>query len=212
MLHTHQTDAWTEKWNQNFSHPDYVYGKAPNVFLKQELDKLAPQTILFAAEGEGRNAVYAAQRGWKVSAFDISTAGRQKALRLAAENGVALDYVVGELPDLDFADESFVAIALIYAHFPANIKSAYHKILAQKLKKGGVVIFEAFSKKHLEYRSRNPAVGGPSNAESLFSAQEIRSDFQDFDVQVLEEKTISLNEGFLHNGTGSVIRFVGVKK
>ena len=90
-MHTHQTDAWTEKWNQNFSHPDYVYGKAPNVFLKQELDKLAPQTILFAAEGEGRNAVYAAQRGWKVSAFDISTAGRQKALRLAAENGVALD-------------------------------------------------------------------------------------------------------------------------
>ena len=127
-MHTHQTDAWTEKWNQNFSHPDYVYGKAPNVFLKQELDKLAPQTILFAAEGEGRNAVYAAQRGWKVSAFDISTAGRQKALRLAAENGVALDYVVGELPELDFADESFDAIALIYAHFPANIKSVARRI------------------------------------------------------------------------------------
>lgn len=95
-------DAWIEKWNRNFSRPEYAYGKTPNAFLQRELDRLTPQTILFAAEGEGRNAVYAARRGWQVSAFDISAAGREKALRLAAEHGVTLDYALGELPDLGF--------------------------------------------------------------------------------------------------------------
>lgn len=206
------TDAWIEKWNRNFSRPEYAYGKAPNAFLQRELDKITPQTILFAAEGEGRNAVYAARRGWQVSAFDISAAGREKALRLAAEHGVTLDYALGELPDLGFNDDSFDALALIYAHFPAEIKSRYHRLLAQKLKKGGVIIFEAFSKNHLAYRHANPEVGGPADADSLFSLQEVAADFRDFDAKILQEEVITLSEGLLHNGTGAVIRFVGIKR
>ncbi|MEL6628740.1 MAG: class I SAM-dependent methyltransferase, partial [Bacteroidota bacterium] len=150
--------------------------------------------------------------GWRVSAFDISQEGQNKALRLAEANQVSIDYQVGQLPDLDFGDEHFDAIALIYAHFPPSIKSEYHQILDKKLKKGGIVIFEAFGKNHLKYRNENPKVGGPPNLDSLFSTDELRSDFEHYDVLQLEEKEVELKEGLYHNGKGSVTRFVGRKK
>ncbi|MDO4795570.1 MAG: class I SAM-dependent methyltransferase [Brachymonas sp.] len=202
---------WLDKWNSNFQRPEYVYGTQPNAFFKQELDKLSPGRILLAAEGEGRNAVYAARQGWQVCAFDISEAGKNKALRLAADAGVDINYQVGELPDLRFDAAPFDALALIYAHFPPHLRSGYNRHLAGLLRPGGTVIFEAFSKNHLAYRQQDSRVGGPADLASLFSEEEIREDFQGFDVLTLQEQEITLNEGLFHNGVGSVIRFVGRK-
>jgi hypothetical protein len=83
--------------------------------------------------------------------------------------------------------------------------------LNQYLRIGGIVIFESFSKKHLEYRYKNEKVGGPTDVGSLFSIGELQSDFKHYDVVVLTEEVIDLKEGVHHNGEGSVIRFVGRK-
>lgn len=205
-------EPWTERWNERYSKEEFAYGKQPNNYLKEQLEKLDPGKILFAAEGEGRNAVFAASLGWTVSAFDISTEGKKKAMQLAAANKVTIDYRVGELYALDYKNEEFDAIALIYAHFPAAIKSAYHKTLDNYLRKGGILIFEAFSKKHSDYLARNEKIGGPKDSGMLFSTDEIKSDFANYEIIELAEKEIELNEGLFHNGTGSVIRFVGRKK
>jgi hypothetical protein len=53
-------DTWIERWNDRYSKDEYAYGEQPNNFLREELEKLKPGTILFPAEGEGRNAVFAA--------------------------------------------------------------------------------------------------------------------------------------------------------
>jgi 2-polyprenyl-3-methyl-5-hydroxy-6-metoxy-1,4-benzoquinol methylase len=204
-------DAWTERWNERYRQSGFAYGEQPNGYLKEQLEKLKAGTILFPAEGEGRNAVFAARLGWKVSAFDISEEGRKKALSLAEANQVTIDYQVGELQNLNYQPEQFDAIGLIYAHFPAEIKSVYHKSLDKYLRKGGVIIFEAFSKSHIEYIARNEKVGGPNNISMLFSIDEIRSDFPGYDIIDLEEKEIELNEGVYHKGLGSVIRFAGQK-
>jgi 2-polyprenyl-3-methyl-5-hydroxy-6-metoxy-1,4-benzoquinol methylase len=205
-------DTWTDRWNDRYSSEEFAYGTAPNKYLKEQLEKLKTGSILFPAEGEGRNAVFAAQLGWKVSAFDISAEGKNKALKLAEANNVVIDYQVGELETLNYQAEQFDVIALIYAHFPAAIKSSIQQTLETYLRKNGVIIFEAFSKKHLEYLAINDKVGGPKDIESLFSIEEIQSDFPDYEIIQLEEKVIELNEGLFHNGKGSVIRFVGKKK
>jgi 2-polyprenyl-3-methyl-5-hydroxy-6-metoxy-1,4-benzoquinol methylase len=205
-------DTWTDRWNERYSKNEFAYGEAPNNYLKEQLEKLNVGAILFPAEGEGRNAVFAATLGWKVSAFDISIEGKRKAMQLAAANNVSIDYQVGELQTLNYHNEQFDAIALIYAHFPAAIKSSYHKALDKYLKKDGVIIFEAFSKKHIDYISKNENVGGPKDIPSLFSIDEIRSDFANYDFKELAETEIELNEGLYHNGQSSVIRFVGQKK
>jgi len=205
-------DTWTDRWNDRYSSEEFAYGTAPNKYLKEQLEKLKTGSILFPAEGEGRNAVFAAQLGWKVSAFDISAEGKNKALKLAEANNVVIDYQLGELETLNYQAEQFDVIALIYAHFPAAIKSSIHQTLETYLRKDGYIIFEAFSKKHLEYLAINDKVGGPKDIESLFSIEEIQSDFPDYEIIQLEEKVIELNEGLFHNGKGSVIRFVGKKK
>jgi hypothetical protein len=125
---------------------------------------------------------------------------------------VTIDYQVGELQALNYKAKQFDAIALIYAHFPAEVKSLYHKTLDKYLRNNGIVIFEAFSKRHIEYISRNEKVGGPKDIAMLFSIDEIRSDFVNYQIIELVEKEIELSEGLFHNGKGSVIRFVGRKK
>jgi 2-polyprenyl-3-methyl-5-hydroxy-6-metoxy-1,4-benzoquinol methylase len=206
------SDIWTDRWNDRYSKEEYAYGEQPNDYLQQQLQKLEPGAILFPAEGEGRNAVFAAKRGWNVSAFDISTEGRNKALRLAEINKVTLDYQVGELQSLKYSIGQFDAVALIYAHFPADIKSLYHKTVSTYLRAGGMIIFEAFSKRHLDYIAKNEKVGGPKEVEMLFSIEEIKSDFINYEVIELIETEVELNEGLFHNGKGSVIRFVGRKR
>jgi SAM-dependent methyltransferase len=204
-------NEWTERWNERYRDEAFAYGEQPNNFLKEQLEKIRPGSILFPAEGEGRNAVFAATLGWTVSAFDISSEGKNKALRLAERNHVTLDYQVGELETLNYKSGQFDAVALIYAHFPATIKSSYHKLLNHYLRTGGIIIFEAFSKKHLAYIAKNEKVGGPKEIDMLFSIDEIKSDFANYEIIELEEKEIELQEGLFHNGQGSVIRFIGVK-
>lgn len=203
-------NIWLKRWEDRYRNEEYAYGTEVNEFFKSQLDQLEPGKILFGAEGEGRNGIYAATKGWEVTAFDISQEGKNKALKLAEMLEVEIDYKVGELPELVF-EEKFDVIALIYAHFPAEIKSNYHQILAQLVRTGGYVILEAFGKNHLEYRSKNEKIGGPTDLESLFSVEEIQSDFAGFEILVLEEKEIELSEGLYHNGKGSVVRFVGRK-
>jgi hypothetical protein len=206
-------NQWLNKWNSRYSKKSYAYGTEPNLYLKNKLGALlGTGAILFPAEGEGRNAVYAAQLGWDVSAFDISEVGKQKATQLAEQKQVSIDYKIGELEVLDYKPEQFDAIALIYAHFPPNIRSNYHRLLHTYLKKRGTIIFEAFSKDHLKFRNKNPHVGGPIDLDSLFSLEELTSDFQDYEILELKKTTIELNEGDSHVGTGSVIRFLGRKR
>jgi 2-polyprenyl-3-methyl-5-hydroxy-6-metoxy-1,4-benzoquinol methylase len=206
------TDTWTDKWNERYANAEFAYGEQPNNFLKEQLELLPTGKILFPAEGEGRNAVFAAKLGWTVFAFDISIEGQKKARQLAERNKVNIDYQVGELEKLNYQDGQFDVIALIYAHFPANIKSHLHKTLDKYLRKGGRIIFEAFSKSHINYLAKNEKVGGPKDLESLFSEDEIRADFDNYDFLELKETEVNLNEGLFHNGKGSVIRFVGRKK
>ena len=206
------TDTWTDRWNERYSKDEFAYGDQPNNYLKEQLEKLSVGTILFPAEGEGRNAVFAAKLGWTVSAFDISFEGKKKAFRLAETNKVKIDYQVGELQTLNYNPEQFDVIALIYAHFPAEVKSSYHRTLDKYLRKGGLIVFEAFSKRHIDYIAKNEKVGGPKDIGMLFSIDEIKSDFGNYEMIELEEKEIELKEGLFHNGKGSVIRFVGRKK
>jgi hypothetical protein len=199
-------------WDDRYSKTEFAYGEQPNNFLKEQLIKIPVGTILFPAEGEGRNAVYAATLDWTVDAFDQSIEGEKKALKLAEKHHVSINYMAGEFRSLTYTENQFDALALIYAHFPADKKSSYHKILTTYLRPGGIVIFEAFSKRHLDYNRINEKVGGPKDLETLFSIEEIKSDFENFEIIELEEKEIQLNEGLFHNGLGMVIRFVGRKK
>ena len=181
-------------------------------YIKSILSTITPGKILFPAEGEGRNAVYAAKLGWDVFAFDISEEGKKKAEMLALKNGVEINYQVGSFDDVLFDNHSFDVIALIYAHFHQDYRRVYHQKLTNYLKTGGYIILEAFSKKHIEYNAINPSIGGPKEPEMLYTMEELTDDFPNFEQLEMMEKEIELNEGLYHIGKGSSIRFLGRKK
>ncbi|WP_343670942.1 class I SAM-dependent methyltransferase [Chitinophaga sp.] len=201
-------EQYKARWDDRYRETDFAYGKTPNLFFKEWLDKLEKGTILMPADGEGRNGVYAAATGWQVTATDLSQEGKTKALQLASELQTTLTYIVGDLETIQFEPASFDAIGLIYAHFLPEKKSILHRQLDAYLKPGGSIIFEAFSKNH----KANAQVGGPTDAAWLFSEEEIKQDFPDYEILLLKEEIVGLEEGKYHNGQGTVIRFIGRKK
>ncbi len=199
-------------WDERYSNEAFAFGENPNVFLTETLPQFNPGKALCAAEGEGRNAVFAAGLGWEVSAFDLSEYGKIKAEILATKNLVSIDFTVGDIQTLQYDANSFDALVMIYAHFPTSIKSSCHHQLITYLKPGGLIIFEAFSKNHIQYNSINPKVGGPKDMDQLYTIEEIKKDFKDFEIIELIETETDLSEGLYHIGLGSVIRFVGRKQ
>ena len=199
-------------WNERYSAGEYVYGETPNKFLAEKLAGLKPGKILFPADGEGRNSVYAATLGWDAHAFDQSAEGKRKAELLAAKKGVHIHYDVASMPDVQYAPGSFDAMALIFAHFPGQDKLIYLQQLSTYVKPGGIVIFEAYSKNHLKFKATNPTVGGPSEEAMLYTTEELKACFPAYEIEELQENEVEIREGTLHGGMSSVVRFVGRKK
>ncbi|RBL90255.1 class I SAM-dependent methyltransferase [Chitinophaga flava] len=198
-------------WDERYANQEFVYGKEPNIFFKLQLDRLPIGSILMPADGEGRNGVYAAVNGWTVTSCDLSQEGRKKALQLAAERGVTLEYLVGNFEELSFPESAFDAAGLIFAHVQPDQKSLLFQMVDRSLKPGGYVIFEAYSKQHVKHQQLNPTAGGPKNEEHLYSAKELLQSFGHYDIQLLEETEVQQKEGIYHTGTGAVVRLVGRK-
>lgn len=201
-----------EFWDQRYSQKEYAYGETPNEYFRNQITALTPGKMLLPADGEGRNGVFAATLGWEVDAFDISTEGKRKAELLADKHKVSIHYVIGACGELAYPENSFDAIALIYMHLPPSIMSGCHRQLVEYLKPGGVIIFEGYSKKHIEYQRTNPAVGGPRDVDMLFDIAQIKRDFPSISFITLIEEEIDLQEGQYHEGKAMVIRFTGKKK
>ncbi|SOD96915.1 class I SAM-dependent methyltransferase [Spirosoma fluviale] len=196
-----------EFWETRYSSPTYAYGTQPNEFFKQCIDTLPPGRVLLPAEGEGRNAVYAARQNWAVDAFDFSEAGRQKALQLAETFGIKFAYTIDTFAEIDVPENTYGLIGLIYAHMPSVERKVVHKRLISFLKPGGFVILEAFHKEQLG----NPS-GGPKDSDMLYNRTDLLEDFNELNILQLEEVYTDLNEGPFHHGSACVIRLVAKKK
>lgn len=198
-----------EFWNKRYDSESYIYGKEPNVFFRCKLDEITPGRILLPAEGEGRNGIYAARCNWEVDAFDLSVSGQMKAMNLADEYGVQINYKTGSMDNIPFAGNTYDVVALLFAHWPESLRAANHQKLISFLKPGGFLILEGFSKLNLQYTENYPQIGGPRDIGMLFSVDEIKSDFADLEILILEAKEVELSEGENHKGTGHVVNFVG---
>lgn len=195
-----------EFWNEKYAAETLHYGEKPNRYLALMLDSRAPGRLLLPAEGEGRNAVFAARHGWEVHAFDQSARGREKALALAEKAGVEIHYQQADA--LAYQPEGkFDAIALIYTHLPAELRRPFHAKLPDWLRTAGEIWVEAFAPGQLQFRS-----GGPQNEAMLYTPALLEEDFgAHLQIRQNEITQYELDEGPGHQGKGEVVRFRAVK-
>ncbi len=197
----------SEFWDERYGPEKYFYGKEPNGFFKSCIDNGKPGKILLPGDGEGRNAVYAARMGWDVFAFDQSKMGRKKALMLAKEHGVSIQYDVCGITDYNIEGNSFDMISLIYIHLYEEERKLFHRAFVKGLKPGGLLVMEVFSKKQFGNSS-----GGPKDIELLYDIEELKDDFQSLEIIQAEDMSIYHDESFAHSGDAEIIRFIGRKK
>jgi len=197
-----------EFWEQRYREEGYAYGEKPNVLFEAFIKSHNPGKILLPAEGEGRNAVYAALKGWDVDAYDFSEKAIQNALDFAAQHKVSINYVHNSHTDLDKYEQCYDAIALIYAHVPNHLRHRFHLQLSGLLKPGGWFVMEAFTPEQFGRSS-----GGPKDITMLYTPEHIRSDFKEnFDFELFEVVDEELNEGKYHVGKANFIRMIAKKK
>ncbi len=198
-------------WNERYSQSEFIYGEAPNHYFAEKLSELNIGKILFPAEGEGRNAVFAAKKGFEVCAFDQSKEGKKKAEILADKNSVKINYDIISAHEINYEKESFDALVMVFAHFPELERRNLHRKFSSLIKKGGKIILEGFSKQHTTYQKENNKAGGPKEPAMLYDIEELKKDFSDFDFDEAYITETMLDEGNYHNGKASVIRLFGIK-
>jgi 2-polyprenyl-3-methyl-5-hydroxy-6-metoxy-1,4-benzoquinol methylase len=194
-------------WNQRYSSEEYAFGREPNLYFKSVIDRYSPGKLLVPGAGEGRDAVYAATLGWDVFAFDASDVGKEKALRLAEEKGVAIRYDVMDAADFDFSKVQYDMIVMTYFHLPVDLRRHFFGNLFKALKLEGVVVIEAFNPLQLNYTS-----GGPKDISMLLTKEIFDEELTHIKCIQCYEQRITLDEGPLHQGQAEVTRFLGNKR
>jgi SAM-dependent methyltransferase len=192
-------------WNDRYANRAYAYGTEPNAFFKSQIDQRPAGRILLPAEGEGRNAVYAAKLGWEVVAFDQSEAGEKKAMQLAEATQTSISYRIEDAMDFNEAN-AFDLIFYGFFHVPPTVLQPVYDHLNTFVKPNGLILLEGFSTKNMGRGS-----GGPQNEAMLFTTSRVKSLLHDFKTLKVWEEEIILNEGPFHQGNACVIRAIGVK-
>jgi SAM-dependent methyltransferase len=188
-------------WDQRYGEPGYAYGTDPNSFLAVYADQIPSGRVLCLAEGQGRNAVYLAQLGYRVTAVDSSVVGLAKARELAAQRGVRIDTVVADLASFDIEMEAWEGIVSIFCHLSPAVRSRLHRQIADGLSSGGCLILEAYTPRQLAFRS-----GGPPDAELTMTAEGLREELVGVRLDILREVERDVIEGKYHTGRGAVVQ------
>jgi SAM-dependent methyltransferase len=197
-----------EHWEARFSDPEYIFGTAPNEFLRTQAHLLpARGKVLAVADGEGRNGVWLAERGLEVLSVDFSPKALAKAQTLARSRGVSLQLQRVDLITWAWPTAAFDVVAAIFFQWATPEQRAHiFAGIRQALKPGGLLLLQGYRPEQLVYKS-----GGPSQVENLYTRAMLTEAFAGFaDLKITEHDSV-LEEGTRHSGMAALIDLVGRK-
>jgi SAM-dependent methyltransferase len=193
-----------EFWDERYGTPDYVYGTEPSDFLAEHWSRLpSGGAILCLADGEGRNGVFLATKGMRVTGVDSSSVGLEKAQQLATERGVSIQTVVADLGTWDLGDAHWDGIVSIWAHLPVPIRATLHPRIARALRPGGVLLLEHYHPRQIDY-----GTGGPPDPSMMLTLEELAASFAGWSHLHEFEGERMVVEGHGHGGKSYVTQAI----
>lgn len=194
-------------WDARYTEQGWAFGTEPNDFLREQADQLPPGRVLCLAEGQGRNAVWLAQRGHDVTAVDQSAVGLRDANRLAAERGVAITTVRADLDDYVIEPGAWACIVSIYAHVDGALRARVHARVERGLAPGGVFVLEAYRPEQI-----GRGTGGPPEDDRMVNLERLRRELPSLEFVVAREIDREVLEGHRHKGMSSVVQLVARRR
>ena len=170
-------------WDERYAASELVWSATPNQFVSTELVDLTPGRALDLAAGEGRNALWLADRGWQVTAVDFSQVALDKgrALQARHENGADLqvDWVRADALTFEPGPPPFDLAVLAYLQLTADQRRTAVLRAFLALRPGGTFFLVAHDSTNL-----SEGTGGPTDPSVLFTAEEVLADLdgERFDV------------------------------
>jgi SAM-dependent methyltransferase len=170
-----------EDWDRRYADSEFLWSMEPNRFVVRELGDLPPGRALDLACGEGRNAVWLAERGWQVTAVDFSQVGLQKARQLAEARGVTVDWVLADVREYQPENGAYLLVLVTYLQIPPVERAAVLLDACSALGPGGVLLVIGHDLANL-----SDGVGGPQDPALLYTPEAIAAELSGLLVQRAE--------------------------
>lgn len=196
-------------WDDRYAADGYRFGTDPAAFLRTHAGHIAPGSrVLCVGDGEGRNSVWLAGQGHRVTALDPSGVALDKAARLARARGVTVEAVQATAEDWDWF-RPFDAVVAIFVQFAAPARrAAMFAGIAAALVPGGVVLVHGYHVRHLQ---PGYGRGGSRDPDNLYTPDLLRAAFPGWEVAVCADHDADLAEGDAHVGRSALVDFVARK-
>ncbi len=181
-----------EDWDRRYEDSELVWTATPNRFLVSEVKGIEPGAALDVGCGEGRNAVWLAEQGWRVTGVDFSEVGLEKARRLAEARGVSVEWVLADLRAYQPAAGAYDLVVVLYLHLPAEERRAVHGAATRALRPGGVLLVVGHDLTNLTH-----GYGGPQDPAIIFSPDDVAADVAELSIERAErvERVVPTDDG-----------------
>lgn len=172
------------RWNEKYADTEFELPDDPIPELERRIDTLPNGRALDIATGTGRNALFLADRGYKVDAVDVADEALAIARQRAEECGVDVNWIRADLAEFDPEPEAYDVITVSFfaalEHLPE---------LKEALSPGGILVYEH----HL--RSADPIEVGPSNERYRYRSNDLLRACLDLTILQYEEQRRTVTDG-----------------
>jgi SAM-dependent methyltransferase len=181
-----------ETWNERYAATDRLWSAGPNQFLAAEAADLEPGRAIDLACGEGRNAVWLAERGWAVTAVDFAEVALDRGRAAAAERELEVDFVCADVVAYEPDVHAFDLVAVLYLHLPAGERDVVFQRAAEAVAPGGTFLLVGHDRSNIEH-----GYGGPDDPAVLNTPDEVASALDGLEVERAEvvEREVETADG-----------------
>jgi SAM-dependent methyltransferase len=176
------SDPSRERWNRRWAGEERVHAStAPSRFVVAEVADLPPGAALDLACGAGRNAVWLAEQGWRVTAVDFSGVALRMARSLEAERRVAVEWVEADVLAWTPPPRAYDLVCVLYLQLPAGERRTALARAAAAVRPGGTLLVLGHDLLNL-----TDGWGGPTQADVLFTPDDVVAEIGDLRIEKAE--------------------------
>jgi SAM-dependent methyltransferase len=192
-----------EDWNRRYAALDPIHATdVPNRFLVAEVAGLGPGRALDLGCGAGRNAVWLAERGWRVTAVDYSDVALDIARARSAARGVDVEWIAADVVAWTPPSRAFDLVCVLYVQLPPAERRRLLARAVDAVRPGGTLLVVGHDLLNL-----TEGWGGPRQPEVLYTPEDLAAEIDGLVVERVERVRRPAEEaGGQHEAIDALLR------